>query len=116
LHPDVLSSITSVLDSVALNPQPLPPRHPEVLSSITSVLDSVALNPQPLPPRHPGVLSSIASALDSVALNPQPLPPRESSLSTLTHLLHSAPALSSGQLASLRTDSLAARGIIVVGG
>jgi hypothetical protein len=94
----------------------LPPRHPEVLSSITSVLDSVALNPQPLPPRHPGVLSSIASALDSVALNPQPLPPRESSLSTLTHLLHSAPALSSGQLASLRTDSLAARGIIVVGG
>ncbi|GIK73179.1 MAG: hypothetical protein BroJett021_21670 [Chloroflexota bacterium] len=45
----------NVVDEVALNPQPLPPR------------DWAALNPQPLPPR------------DWALLNPQPLPPRTQS-------------------------------------
>ena len=45
----------NVIDEVALNPQPLPPR------------DWAALNPQPLPPK------------DWALLNPQPLPPRTQS-------------------------------------
>ncbi len=48
---------SNVLDAVALNPQPLPPRLD---------LSRVALNPQPLPP---------GPDLSPVALNPQPLPP-----------------------------------------
>jgi hypothetical protein len=40
----------SVIDAVALNPQPLPPRVHEILKS---VLEAVALNPQPLPPDPP---------------------------------------------------------------
>ncbi len=77
-----LSSYSSALDKVALNPQPLPPRE-EIAASLSSVsgllshssrFDAVAINPQPLPPRE---LSSYSSALDRVALNPQPLPPRE---------------------------------------
>lgn len=46
-------------DSVALNPQPLPPG-PD--------WSRVALNPQPLPPR--------VVDFSRFALNPQPLPPR----------------------------------------
>ena len=52
-------ALSSLLDKVALNPQPLPPK---------SLKDAVALNPQPLPPNDP---------LATVALNPQPLPPKE---------------------------------------
>jgi len=37
--------LRSVIDAVALNPQPLPPRVHEVLQAIIN-----ALNPQPLPP------------------------------------------------------------------
>ncbi len=49
--------LPSLVDSVALNPQPLPPG-PD--------WSRVALNPQPLPP---------GPDLSRVALNPQPLPP-----------------------------------------
>jgi hypothetical protein len=38
----------SVLDAVALNPQPLPPRDYRVLQAVVD-----ALNPQPLPPGPP---------------------------------------------------------------
>jgi hypothetical protein len=38
--------LRSVIDAVALNPQPLPPRVHEFLQAIVN-----ALNPQPLPPR-----------------------------------------------------------------
>jgi hypothetical protein len=37
--------LRSVIDAVALNPQPLPPRAHELLQAIVN-----ALNPQPLPP------------------------------------------------------------------
>ena len=37
--------LRSVIDAVALNPQPLPPRVHELLQAIVN-----ALNPQPLPP------------------------------------------------------------------
>jgi hypothetical protein len=40
--------LRSVIDAVALNPQPLPPRVHDILQAI---LD--ALNPQPLPPGPP---------------------------------------------------------------
>ena len=49
--------LPSLTDSVALNPQPLPPG-PD--------WSRVALNPQPLPP---------GPDFSRVALNPQPLPP-----------------------------------------
>ena len=49
--------LPSLVDSVALNPQPLPPG-PD--------WSRVALNPQPLPP---------GPDFSRVALNPQPLPP-----------------------------------------
>lgn len=39
--------LQSVIDAVALNPQPLPPRFHEIFQSF---VDAVALNPQPLPP------------------------------------------------------------------
>lgn len=52
-------ALSSLLDKVALNPQPLPRK---------SLMDAVALNPQPLPPKDP---------LAAIALNPQPLPPKE---------------------------------------
>ena len=40
----------SVIEAVALNPQPLPPATHDLLRS---VIDWVALNPQPLPPEPP---------------------------------------------------------------
>ena len=39
--------LQSVIDAVALNPQPIPPGIQEIFQS---VLDAIALNPQPLPP------------------------------------------------------------------
>jgi len=71
LRPPHHAGAGSLLDAVALNPQPLPPRSAseQLVSSLPpSILDQVALNPQPLPPKD----------FDAVALNPQPLPPRES--------------------------------------
>ncbi|MDX6692357.1 MAG: hypothetical protein QOG15_3814 [Solirubrobacteraceae bacterium] len=58
------SIVHSVLDAVALNPQPLPPEPPpEALGSIIKLIgDAVALNPQPLPP-GPG---------DHVEIHPEP--------------------------------------------
>jgi hypothetical protein len=61
--------VGSVVDAVALNPQPLPPKAKEILGS---VIDAVALNPQPIPP---GIEEILRSIVDAVALNPQPLPP-----------------------------------------
>ena len=61
--------VVSVVDAVALNPQPLPPKAKEIVGS---VIDAVALNPQPIPP---GIEEILRSVLDAVALNPQPLPP-----------------------------------------
>lgn len=61
--------VVSVVDAVALNPQPLPPKAQEILGS---VIDAVALNPQPIPP---GIEAILRSVVDAVALNPQPLPP-----------------------------------------
>ena len=46
----VRSILRSVIDAVALNPQPLPPATGDILRS---VIDAVALNPQPLPPEPP---------------------------------------------------------------
>ena len=40
----------TVLDAVALNPQPIPPGIQQILQS---VIDAIALNPQPLPPEPP---------------------------------------------------------------
>jgi hypothetical protein len=40
--------VRSVIDAVALNPQPLPPRAHEILQAVVN-----ALNPQPLPPEPP---------------------------------------------------------------
>ena len=40
--------LRSVIDAVALNPQPLPPRVHEILQAFVN-----ALNPQPLPPGPP---------------------------------------------------------------
>ena len=40
--------VRSVIDAVALNPQPLPPRAREILQAVVN-----ALNPQPLPPEPP---------------------------------------------------------------
>ncbi len=42
--------LKSVIEAVALNPQPLPPRTHELLQSI---IDAMALNPQPPPPEPP---------------------------------------------------------------
>lgn len=42
--------VRTVVDAVALNPQPLPPATQDILRSI---IDAVALNPQPLPPEPP---------------------------------------------------------------
>lgn len=39
------SLLRSVIDAVALNPQPLPPRAHQLLQAVVN-----ALNPQPLPP------------------------------------------------------------------
>ena len=48
------SVVTSVVDAVALNPQPLPPEPPpeadRMAAIIAVVRDVVALNPQPIPP------------------------------------------------------------------
>jgi hypothetical protein len=59
----------SVIDAVALNPQPLPPKVQEILGS---VIDAVALNPQPIPP---GIEAVLRAVVGSVSLNPQPEPP-----------------------------------------
>ena len=59
----------SIIDAVALNPQPLPPKVQEILGS---VIDAVALNPQPLPP---GIEAVLRAVVGSVSLNPQPEPP-----------------------------------------
>src|SRR5262245_43026067 len=70
-HAQAHAGSGSLLDRIALNPQPLPPKSAveQLVSSLPpSLLDTVALNPQPLPPK----------AFDAVALNPQPLQPRES--------------------------------------
>ena len=40
--------LRSVIDAVALNPQPLPPRIHDILQAVVD-----ALNPQPLPPGPP---------------------------------------------------------------
>jgi hypothetical protein len=58
------SIVHSLLDAVALNPQPLPPDPPpEALSSIVKLIgDAVALNPQPLPP-GPG---------EAIGIHPEP--------------------------------------------
>jgi hypothetical protein len=40
--------VRSVIDAVALNPQPLPPRVHKILQAVIN-----ALNPQPLPPEPP---------------------------------------------------------------
>jgi hypothetical protein len=40
--------LRSVIDAVALNPQPLPPRVHDILQAVID-----ALNPQPLPPGPP---------------------------------------------------------------
>ena len=61
--------VGSVIDLVALNPQPLPPKTQQILAS---VIDAVALNPQPLPPK---VAEALRSVVDAVSLNPQPEPP-----------------------------------------
>ena len=54
------SLLTSALDRIALNPQPLPPR--------TDPTDlRVALNPQPLPPIGPGSVGEVATLPSSVA-------------------------------------------------
>ena len=42
--------VETVVDAVALNPQPLPPRAGEI---VRLFFDAVALNPQPLPPEPP---------------------------------------------------------------
>src|SRR5262249_17218251 len=76
----------SLLDRIALNPQPLPPKSAveQLVSSLPpSLLDTVALNPQPLPPKAFDAVALNPQPLppkhfDTVALNPQPLPPRES--------------------------------------
>lgn len=52
--------VTSLLDAVALNPQPLPPKPPpedlRIQAIFQLVADAVALHPQPLPPKvHVGV-------------------------------------------------------------
>lgn len=49
-------------------------RHPEIEDAINphSLIDLVALNPQPLPPKEIG-----RSRVNPAALNPQPLPPAE---------------------------------------
>ncbi len=40
--------VKSVIDAVALNPQPLPPQSHQILTAVIN-----ALNPQPLPPKPP---------------------------------------------------------------
>ena len=44
--------LQSVIDALALNPQPLPPRFQDIFQGF---VDAVALNPQPLPPEPPDV-------------------------------------------------------------
>lgn len=60
-----------------------PPVDPSPTAYVSSVLDKVALNPQPLPPKAFGDLLGLAPIFhrfDAVALNPQPLPPRSATL------------------------------------
>jgi hypothetical protein len=66
------STLYDALQSVALNPQPLPPKASRKL--FANNFDAVALNPQPLPPLQ--TAGMLRSRLDEVALNPQPLPPK----------------------------------------
>jgi len=63
------SIVGAVVDAVALNPQPLPPKVGEILGD---VIDVVALNPQPIPP---GIEAVLRAVVGSVSLNPQPEPP-----------------------------------------
>jgi len=63
------AAVGSVIDLVALNPQPLPPKTRQILDA---VIDAVALNPQPLPPK---VADALRSVLGAVSLHPQPEPP-----------------------------------------
>ena len=65
------AAVGSVIDLVALNPQPLPPKTRQILDS---VFDAVALNPQPLPPK---VVEALRSVVNAVSLHPQPEPPGE---------------------------------------
>ena len=70
---------TSVIDRVALNPQPLPPK----LLGLNQFVNpgvAAAINPQPLPPRNFGQ-SQFVSPGAAVSLNPQPLPPGGGDLS-----------------------------------
>lgn len=48
--------VQTVLDAVALNPQPIPPGIQQIFQS---VIDAIALNPQPLPPKPPPDLGAI---------------------------------------------------------
>ena len=57
-----LSSLSSILSSVAINPQPLPPVSTN--SATSSTLWDSALNPQPLPPRSTGFLGAQNVAAD----------------------------------------------------
>ena len=66
------AAVGSVIDLVALNPQPLPPKTRQILDS---VIDAVALNPQPLPPK---VAEALRAVVGAVSLNPQPEPPGDS--------------------------------------
>ena len=79
--PDPIGPVAHPGDTVALNPQPLPPR--ETLLGAHR-FDLVALNPQPLPPREM-LFGALSHHFDAVALNPQPLPPREALLAVPSH-------------------------------
>jgi len=59
-------------DSVALNPQPLPPK--DSSTGLARCYETVALNPQPLPPKE--IAPGPPDPIGPIALNPQPLPPR----------------------------------------
>jgi len=56
----------------ALNSLQTPGQSP--LSAITGLLDKIALNPQPLPPKALG-LNQLLDPSAALAINPQPLPP-----------------------------------------
>lgn len=96
------------LNSVAINPQPLPPG-PDPYSA-ASLFNKVALNPQPLPP-GPDPYSA-ASQFNKVALNPQPLPPGPDPYSPAGQL--NKVALNPQPLPP--GDSVTKAGIIVIGG
>jgi hypothetical protein len=74
-----MSTAYNAFESVALNPQPLPPKASRKL--FANNFDAVALNPQPLPPLQFAGL--FRSRRDYVALNRQPLPPKASALVSL---------------------------------